>query len=132
MTSNDERARILRMIQEGKISPEEGLQLLDLLEMQTKRPRYPQPDSRPSHPFGGEGKWCRIHVSDTDSGKTKVNIRLPLGLVNAGIKMGARFSPELDGMDLSEFIQAAKKGETGQMIDVYDDDDREHVEIFIE
>jgi hypothetical protein len=55
-----------------------------------------------------------------------------MGLVNAGMKMGARFSPELDGIDMSEFIQAAKNGEIGQMIDVYDEEDREHVEIYIE
>jgi hypothetical protein len=71
-------------------------------------------------------------VSDMDTGRTKVNVRLPLGLINAGVKMGARFAPEMQDMDFSEFIQAARAGEIGRMVEVDDVDDREHVEIFIE
>jgi len=132
MATNDERTRILRMVQENKITAEEGLQLLEMLEQQPKTASQPQMEQSHFRTGSGEGKWCRIRVSDMDSGKTKVNIRLPMGLVNAGMKMGARFSPELDGIDMSEFIQAAKNGEIGQMIDVYDEEDREHVEIYIE
>jgi len=132
MATNDERTRILRMVQENKITAEEGLQLLEMLEQQPKTASQPQMEQSHFRTSSGEGKWCRIRVSDMDSGKTKVNIRLPMGLVNAGMKMGARFSPELDGIDMSEFIQAAKNGEIGQMIDVYDEEDREHVEIYIE
>ena len=132
MASNDERTRILRMVQENKISPDEGLQLLEMLDQQPKSAQQPHMEQSHFRTGSGEGKWCRIHVSDMDSGKTKVNIRLPMGLVNAGMKMGSRVSPEMEGLDLTEFIQAAKNGEIGQMIDVYDDEDREHVEIYIE
>jgi len=132
MVNKDERTKILQMVQEGKITPEEGIQLLDMLEGQDK------PEQRSANPplntrmAGGEGKWCRIMVSDLDTGRTKVNVRMPLGLINAGMKMGARFAPEMKDMDFSEFIQAARDGEIGRMVEVDDEDDREHVEIFIE
>ncbi len=132
MVNKDERTKILQMVQEGKITPEEGIQLLDMLEGQDKPDikRADKPvDNRPA---GAEGKWCRIMVSDMDTGRTKVNVRLPLGLINAGVKMGAHFAPEMQDMDFSEFIQAARAGEIGRMVEVDDEDDREHVEIFIE
>ncbi len=132
MVNKDERTKILQMVQEGKITPEEGIQLLDMLEGQDK-PEIKRADKPvDNRPAGGEGKWCRIMVSDMDTGRTKVNVRLPLGLINAGVKMGARFAPEMQDMDFSEFIQAARAGEIGRMVEVDDVDDREHVEIFIE
>ncbi len=132
MVNKDERTKILQMVQEGKITPDEGIQLLDMLEGQEK-PESKSEDRPVSPRFsGGEGKWCRIHVSDMDTGRTKVNVRLPLGLINAGVKMGARFAPEMKDMDFSEFIQAARSGDIGQIVEVDDEDDREHVEIFIE
>lgn len=132
MENNDERTKILRMVQEGKITAEEGLQLLDMLSTPEKSSTPPAGSVNFTRQSNGEGKWCHITVSDLDTCKTKVNVRLPLGLVNAGVKMGARFAPELEDMDFSEFIKAARSGDVGKMVEVDDEDDREHVEIFIE
>ena len=60
----------------------------------------------------------RVRVTDTDTGKTRVNIRLPLNLVGSGIKMGMRFVPEVDGLDpnaypidaLRDLASAAQSG----------------------
>lgn len=133
MATADERMKILKMIQEGKISAEEGAQLIQALE--TTGPGAP-PSARPEPPVPpaprGGGRWFRVRVTDTDSGKTRVNVRLPLGLINAGMKMGARFSPEVEGLDLSQLTQYLNSGEVGQIVDVYDEEDGEHVEVFIE
>ncbi len=32
-------------------------------------------------------RWVNIHVTDTNTGKERVNVRLPVGVVTAGIKM---------------------------------------------
>jgi hypothetical protein len=74
----------------------------------------------------------RVKVTDVHTGKTRVNVRLPVSLVHAGMKMGARFSPEVQGLDAAQLMQSINSGETGQIFDVYDDEDGEHVEVFIE
>ncbi len=71
-------------------------------------------------------------MTDTDSGRTRVNIRLPLGMVNAGLPMGMRFSPEVEGLDAARLAEALASGETGKIVDVLADEDSEHVEVYIE
>ncbi len=124
-----ERLRVMKLVQDGKISPEEGMELLDILDLREKTQKTTTMDTVRST---GSGKWTRIRVTDMDTGRVRVNVRVPLGLVNAGMKLGARFTPEMDGINFEEVIQAAREGGTGEIIDVYDEDDREHVEIYIE
>jgi hypothetical protein len=133
MASVEERMKILKMIQEGKISAEQGVQLLDALDAgsQQRKPGIPTPPVPPTS--GGRGShWFRVLVTDTNTGKTRVNVRLPVGLVSAGMKMGARFSPQVEGLDPEQLMEFLNSGETGKIIDVVDDEDGEHVEVFIE
>ncbi len=46
--------------------------------------------------------------------------------------MGAHFSPNIEDMDLKRLSEVIESGEIGQVVDVYDDEDGEHVEVFIE
>jgi hypothetical protein len=138
MTTVEERTKILKMIQEGKISADQGVQLLEALDAGS-RPAKP-----PAQLTGLAGtnnavtasrsgaRWFRVQVTDTNTGKTRVNVRLPVGLVSAGVKMGARFAPQVEGMDPEELMRFLNSGETGKIIDVYDEEDGEHVEVFIE
>lgn len=74
----------------------------------------------------------QVRVTDTDTGKARVNVRLPIGVVKAGVKMGMRFAPEVDGLNLDDLLGQIEDGQTGKIFEVYDDKDGEHVEIFIE
>jgi len=130
MVTNDERIKILRMVQDGKITPEEATQLLQALEGSTKTDRS-APAAAPASPAGG-ARWFRVRVTDSDTGKTRVNIRLPMSVVTSGIKMGMRFAPEVEGLDINTLIEAIRSGETGQIVDVVDEEDGEHVEVFLE
>lgn len=136
MANAEERLKILTMLQEGKITADQAARLLEALESATKGvhkpPTPPTPPSPLSHSPAGGGRWMRVRVTDTDSGKTRVNIRLPLNLVSSGIKMGMRFAPEVDGLDPNDLMAWVRSGEVGQIVDVYDDEDGEHVEVFIE
>ena len=49
-----------------------------------------------------------------------------------GLKMGARFAPEVEGLNSSELLEHIRSGTVGKIIDVYDDKDGEHVEVFLE
>jgi hypothetical protein len=74
-----------------------------------------------------------VRVTDLRTGKRKVNVNIPLGLVDVGIKMGAKFAPAgLEGLDMQQIIAAIKQGGEGKIVDVEDEDGGEHVEVFIE
>lgn len=130
MASTEERMKILKMIEEGKITPEDGAKLLTALSDDRKTP--PPPRGFAPGAQGNGGRYFRIRVSDTATGKAKVNVNIPMGLVNVGLRMGARFAPEIGGLDMSELQNAINTGMTGKIIDVTDEEDGEHVEIYVE
>ncbi len=131
MPTSEERMRVLRMIAEGKISAEEGARLLKALEKSGKKPgRRPSPE--PARAAGENGgRWMRLRVSDTSSGRTKVNMTLPLGLVSMGLQVGARFVPEVNNLDVQQVREALRSGVPGKILEVMDDNG-ELVEIFVE
>mgnify|MGYP000849200504 CR=1 FL=1 len=130
MPSSEERMQVLKMIQQGLISAEQGLQLLTALEEKPKGSNTAQ--QQETSVAGRGGRWFRVRVTDMSTGKTRVNIRMPVSVLSAGMKMGARFSPEIEGMDIEKLITIIRSGETGQIVDVFDQEDGEHVEVFIE
>ena len=77
-------------------------------------------------------RWFRLRVVDTNSGKVRVNVRMPVSVINAGVKMGARFSPEVEGLKTSELLEHIRAGDMGQIVDVTDEEEGEHVEVFLE
>ena len=125
MATVEERMKILKMIEEGKISAEEGAKLLSALTESRKSASGAQAAT-------GDARWLRIRVTDTSTGKAKVNVNLPIGLINVGLKLGARFSPDVDEEQMEALAEALKSGLSGKIIDVTDEDDGEHVEIFVE
>ena len=126
MASSEERMKILKMIEEGKLSAEEGTKLLAALSEK----RMPTPPRGPGMP--GAPRWLRIRVTDVRSGRSKASVQIPLALVDAGMKIGAHFAPEVEGVDMSNVMEALRSGITGKIIDVTDEVDGEHVEIYVE
>jgi len=124
MATVEERMQILKMIEEGKISAEEGARLLAALAAGSK----PVPTKRE----GGGPKQFRVRVTDRNSGRNKVNINIPMSLVNVGLKMGARFAPDIDGINFDEVMEAVRSGSQGKIVDVVDEEDGERVEIYVE
>ena len=110
MATVEERIKILQMVQEGKISAEDAAQLLEALEETARADASgvtvpPEPTA-----LGRKPRWFRVRVTDTDSGKPRVNVRLPLSMVSIGLKMGSRFSPEIEGMDPVELMRIIEVG----------------------
>lgn len=134
MVTTEERMQILKMIQEGKITPEEGVKLIETLDQNeaAKAPRQPPPPPPFGGGFPGKPGVLRVRITDKSTGKVRVNIRLPLSLVKSGIKMGARFAPEVEGLDMDSLNEFINSGEKGQIVDVDNEQDGEHVEVFIE
>jgi hypothetical protein len=131
MATVEERMQILKMVEEGKISAEEGAKLLAALA-ESRKPPGGGSFSGPFSGGGGEARWFRVRVSDLATGKIKANVNIPVGLVNVGIKMGARFAPGLESEQMEVIAEALKSGAAGKIMDVTDEEDGEHVEIFVE
>ncbi len=126
MANPEERMRILKMVEEGKISAEEGAKLLSALNDGTRT------SAAGNQGRATAGRWLRIRVTDIATGRSKASVQIPIGLIDAGMKIGAHFAPEVEGVDMSNVMDALRAGVTGKIIDVTDDEDGEHVEIYVE
>jgi carbohydrate-binding DOMON domain-containing protein len=125
MATNEERMKILKMIDEGKITAEEGAKLLATLSENRKAvPRKPV-----SQTSSGGARWLKVRVTDMVTGRAKATVNLPLGLVDAGLNIASKYAPEVA---FDELVEAINAGAEGKIIDVFDEEDGEHVEIFIE
>jgi len=123
MALNEERMRILKMLEEGKIKAEEAAKLLEALEEPVEEgPRGQEKEAR----------WFRVRVTDTKTGKQKVNINIPLGLAKMGLGIAAQVRGHAAGIDLDEIFSTIKGGLQGQVIDVEDEEKGERVEISVE
>lgn len=126
MATTEERMKILNMIREGKISAEEGAKLLSALGDAERHSRVHA--TRPT----GEPRWFRVRVTDLINGKTKVSVNIPIGLMEWGMQIGAQFAPEVGDLDFEQLKEMLQSGVEGKVVDVIDEEDGEHVEIFIE
>lgn len=127
MATTEERMQILKMVAEGNITAEDGAKLLAALE-----PAQPKRDARAVSTGPSEPRWFRVRVTDLETGKNKVSVNLPMSLVDVGTRMGARFAPELEGMDFHDIIEQIRGGAQGKIIDVEDNEGGERVEIYVE
>ena len=135
--ASDERMTILKMIESNKITVEQGSLLLGALGKQSEQaaPKAAEPiGETPSlaSKAAGSGRRFRVLVTDSVTGKNKVSVNLPLSLVRWGLHTGKKFSSEMDGIDVDELAEMLESGEDGQFIEVIDEEDGEHVRVFIE
>ncbi|MBE3589584.1 MAG: hypothetical protein IMW98_02010 [Firmicutes bacterium] len=121
---NEERMRILKMIEAGTISAEDGAKLLEALGSaeETAAPR----------PTGASPRWLRVRVVDP-GGRNKVHVNVPLKLLD----VAKRFIPSgmlnFNGqaIDFDEILALIREGAEGKLVEV-EGEDGEHVEIFVE
>lgn len=126
MVTSEERMKILKMINEGKITAEEGAKLLKALSKGSD-----QPKKSPGRQLADQ--WLRVRVTDMATGKAKVNVNLPLKLLDAGLNIASQFAPEIQEEQVMETVRTAlSENMQGKIVDVVDEIDQEHVEIFIE
>lgn len=126
MVTSEERMRILRMVEEGKLTPDEAARLLQALG------RRDQAKSSPKVAQRLQGRWLRVRVYDRD-GAAKVNVNLPLRLVDVGLSIAERFLPDVQFEGVTQALsEALNEGMVGKIVDVVDEEDGERVEVFIE
>ena len=137
-----ERQEILELLAKGKISADEAAELLSSVQEKTtetppasEAATEPVQKAAPEPVFKTNGKkpsWFKVRVRNLETGKNKVTVNIPLGMVDFGLKLGRHFAPELEGLDYEELTGMMKNMESGMLVEVEDEEDNEHVQIFVE
>jgi hypothetical protein len=131
---SEEKRKILHMVAEGKLTPEEADRLLDALR-----------DAR------GRKRFFKVMVYDKDNReKPKVRVNIPIAVLKLASKIGAAFQGIMpEGMKMNVHGKEIRLDEfTPEMIDgiidglgdedkfvlaeVTDEEDGEYVEVYIE
>jgi hypothetical protein len=141
----DERREILEMVASGKMSADEASTLLQddgpakdpvvppveqVIPVEEERPEPAKKAAESSAP-ALRGRWLHIHVSDLKSGNRRVSVNVPLGLVRAGLALGGSVVPELRRFDWNDITAALLDEQGGMIVEVKDEEDGEHVQIFV-
>ena len=132
----DEKLRILKMVETGTITASQAAELLSSLpeEPTTEEPTIKEGSAT-------QAKWMKILVTNRETGKNKVNLRIPLKLFPWKLMEKGLFiniSDELDQngtgyqFDKELVMQMINNGEPGVIIDVDDEDSEEKVLITLE
>lgn len=126
------RKEILEMLARGEINTEEAANLLsDAANGSPPASSKPALSAPPKDKSGR--RWLHIQISDLASGKDRVRVNVPLGLVHFGLKMGARFTDEVDAEMMHDLLEALNDGDlTGTLVEVEDLDDNERVHIYVD
>jgi len=124
--TQSEHMRILKMVEEGKLTPEEAAQLIEAARQ---------------HEHGGTAAKARpaaglLTVRVTESGEPKVNLRVPISLAKVVLKLlprRARANLEASGLtvaELGEMIDRAASAGPCKLVDIHEGGDG--VEVVLE
>jgi hypothetical protein len=125
MNDPNEQMQILKMVEAGQISAEEAVRLLKALDKVDEK-------MHGAAASASTARWFRVRVTDLATGKYKVNVNIPIGLVSVGMRLGAKFAPNVCTEEMDQILNAVKSGAQGRIIDVEDVEDGERVEIYVE
>ncbi len=159
MMSKEARQEILDLLASGKISVDEAAALLmqkkesaadqeaELVtqnadEMSQDFPASEKPEAAPEaetvtavkapHPSAPNSQpaWLRVQVSNLETGKSKININIPLRMLKFGLGVANRFAPDV-GINWQELQAMLDEGASGLLVDVRDDENQEHVQVYL-
>ena len=120
-SSTDERNRVLYMVESGKVTAAQAAQLLETLDLERSRSRE---QSR--------NRTARVRVTNLATNRQKVNVTIPVSLIQVGLRLGTRLAPQVSGSALEDLLRAIEGGATGRLLDLQDLEEGERVEIFAE
>lgn len=123
MSVPEERMRILKMVESGQVTAEEGSRLLSVIGDETSRERN-LPEQRL--------RALRVVVIDLNTRRAKVNVIIPANLVAVGLKLGARLIPRNSSTTMDEILAAVRTGTPGRIFEFHDFEESERIEIYVE
>ena len=120
-SSTDERNRVLYMVESGKVTAAQAAQLLDTLDLERSHSREKS-----------RNRTARVRVTNLATNRQKVNVTIPVSLIQVGLRLGTRLAPQVSGSALEDLLRAIEGGATGRLLDLQDLEEGERVEIFAE
>ncbi len=127
----NEKERVLKMVEEGKINAVEALKLLEALGNSNET--FGEVVRVRKEEDVEKGRFLRIKIT---SNEENLNFTIPLGLVSMGINMVNQFGVDINKVEgfkqvnFEEVIKQIEKGAMGKIIDIKTEN--ESIEIFIE
>jgi len=116
---SEELNTVLRLVAEGKLSPDEAAPIIDALTARDSRPPHPpRPERERSDergPRSERGRRVRIQVSE--HGRRVVDVRVPLAFA----AVAARMVPGIPDSYQSLIEQAVDSDTTGTIVDAEDE-----------
>ncbi|HEX5466318.1 MAG TPA: hypothetical protein VFW92_06550 [Candidatus Limnocylindrales bacterium] len=113
--------QLLRLVAEGKLTPEEAAPLVAALSELPKADGQAEA-TQGSQPSGAAGLATRVprhvHIEVRDHGRQAINLRVPLALGHAAVRM----VPGLASDYVQRVREALDAGLAGPIVDVVDDD----------
>ena len=116
----NERQRILKLLEDKKITADEASRLLDALGEE-----------------GGAGnaKFLKVRVYDKSTGKAQVNVTLPISIVRWGMQFvpdEARAKLDERNISFDRISDALEHDFLGKLVEVDDEKKNERVEVYLE
>lgn len=145
MASQEERMLILKMIDEGKISADEGARLLAAIqapedesssggseeaEAPSTRNNFASnlSKARSVTNHAASARNIRLRVSDSQTDQERIDVNVPLKIVEFGL----RFVPETIDERIENIRTAVYAGKAGPVLDIKDSGGDNRVEISLE
>lgn len=134
MGLSEEKMKILKMLEEGKINSEDAAKLIEALEKSESTERGGQEETETAKSLE-TGTSLKIKVTNMDTGKVKVNLTIPMKLAHFAktlVPSSEKFKLEQHGINLDELFSTLGTGKIGKILEVEDEIDRQRIEIWIE
>lgn len=119
----EDKKRILKMIEEGKITAEEGIKLLDALENNDKKESFEKEDEFFNLPKNNAiGKMFYVRVKSKDGERVSVNIPIEFIKILGGSASVCEDKLGKYDVDLEKIIKAIDSGFVGRIVEVDSED----------
>ena len=78
------------------------------------------------------GRWVRISAVDLATGRTHVSLRLPVGLADVALSLGAEWLPGVAASEAAKLVQRMRDGASASAVVAENEACGERVEVVIE
>jgi hypothetical protein len=117
----EELATVLRLVSEGKLTPEEAAPIIEALNRSSGPPSGETPGSSttPGPTFGrGATRGRRVRIQVSERGRRVVDVRVPLAFAG----MAAKMVPGIPESYQALIRQAVETDQVGPIVDAEDED----------
>jgi|SRR5579864_9397646 len=133
--AESDRLRILRMLEQGKITAAEAAELLAALgDRDREGPRRRERGrwvAEELAPPSDRAHFIRVRVTDERTGLVRTNVSVPIGMVGFGLGFARRFRSVPGVSVVDEVFDAVRSGRRGTIFDV-SNEGGQRVEIVID